>query len=80
MVSKLGGAGVGNGVLVVFAGAVLAGKVGINGPGSGSLPQLDKAIKRNNMPNKRVELFASECFEANSYYPYLKKYAGVATR
>lgn len=72
MVNRLGGAGVGNGVGVVFAVAVLTGKVGINGPGSGSLPQLDNDTKRRNVANKRTELFVCEYFEVNSEYPYLK--------
>ncbi len=72
MVNRRGGAGVGHGVGVVFAVAVLTGKVGINGPGSGSLPQLDKDTNKRNMPNKRIKLFVSEYFEANSEYPYLK--------
>jgi hypothetical protein len=55
MVSRLGGTGVGNGVGVVFTVAVLTGKVGINGPGSGSLPQLDKDTKRRKVPNRRIE-------------------------
>ncbi len=72
MVSKLGGASVGKGVLVVFAGAVLTGMVGINGPGSGSLPQLDRAPIKKNKLNNRIKFFVDECFEANSYNTYLK--------
>ena len=72
MVNKLGGADVGNGVWVVYDVAVLTGKVGTNGPGSGKLPQLDIASNRIIMPNKRVGFFLNEYFEINSCYPYLK--------
>ena len=65
MVNKLGGADVGNGVWVVYDVAVLTGKVGTNGPGSGTLPQLYKTSKRIIMPNKRVGLVANEYFEIN---------------